>query len=87
MDTKAEIFESHRPSLFRLAYSMLGRVASAKDAVQEAFIRWQKQDFDNIRSHKAYLASIVNRICLDEIKSGPETNESSTLAPICPNHC
>jgi len=75
MDKKAEIFEAHRPSLFRLAYGMLGRVAPAEDAVQETFLRWQKQDIDKINSHQAYLATIVNRICLDEIKSARNQRE------------
>lgn len=75
MDRKAEIFEAHRSSLFRLAYGMLGRVAPAEDAVQEAFLRWQKQDIQKINSHQAYLATIVNRICLDEIKSARNRRE------------
>lgn len=75
MDKKAEIFESHRPSLFRLAYGMLGRVAPAEDAVQETFLRWQNQDIDKINSHQSYLATIVNRICLDEIKSARNQRE------------
>ncbi len=69
MSASADIFEKHRPVLFRLAYGMLGRVAPAEDAVQEAFLRWQKQDAEQIRSPKAWLSKVINRICLDEIKS------------------
>lgn len=69
MDKSTEIFESCRHDLFRLAYGMLGRIAPAEDAVQEAFLRWQKQDNDEIHSPQAFLSAIVSRICLDEIKS------------------
>lgn len=69
MSKTTEIFEQHRAELFRLAYGMLGRVAPAEDAVQETFLRWQRQDMEQIRSPKAWLSKVVHRICLDEIKS------------------
>lgn len=75
MDKSAEIFEAHRPYLFRLAYGMLGRIAPAEDAVQEAFLRWQKQDIEQIQSNQAYLSKIVSNICLDEIKSARNRRE------------
>lgn len=70
-----EAFEQHRSELFRLAYGMLGRVAPAEDAVQEAFLRWQKVDSKNIQSEQAYLSAVVSRICLDEIKSARNRRE------------
>lgn len=75
MENSAEIFEQYRPELFSLAYSMLGRITAAEDAVQEAFIRWQKQDLEQIRSHRAYLSSIVHNLCLDELKSAKSRRE------------
>lgn len=75
MTNPAEIFEQYRPLLFHLAYGMLGRVTQAEDAVQEAYIRWQKQDTGQIRSPKAWLSKVVNRICLDEIKSAKNRRE------------
>lgn len=75
MNKSTEIFESYRPSLFRLAYGMLGRVAPAEDAVQEAFLRWQKQDIGQINSPQAFLSTIVSRLCLDEIKSARNQRE------------
>ncbi|MFA5600720.1 MAG: sigma factor, partial [Phenylobacterium sp.] len=38
---RTEAFEAHRPRLTRLAYRMLGSVAEAEDAVQDAWLRWQ----------------------------------------------
>lgn len=75
MEKTTEIFEAHRSALFRLAYGMLGRVAPAEDAVQEAFIRWQKQEPDQIQSPKAWLSTVVSRICLDELKSARNRKE------------
>lgn len=75
MNKSTEIFESYRPGLFSLAYGMLGRIALAEDAVQEAYIRWQQQNIEQIRSNKAYLTKIVNNICLDEIKSAKNRRE------------
>ena len=75
MDEQTQIFEENRSSLFRLAYGMLGRVASAKDAVQEAYLRWQKLDPGQIDSPGAYLSTMVHRICLDELKSARNRRE------------
>ena len=70
-----EIFEKHRPQLFRLAYGMLGRVAQAEDAVQETFFQWQKQDTTQIQSPRAWLSKVLSRRCLDEIKSARNRRE------------
>ena len=40
--SESERFESLRPTLFSLAYRMLGSVAEAEDIVQEAFLRHQR---------------------------------------------
>lgn len=76
MNKTTRIFEQYRPVLFRLAYGMLGRAAPAEDAVQETYIRWQKQDINQIRSPKAWLSKVLNRICLDEIKSARVRKET-----------
>ena len=75
MPKSAEIFEKHRPQLFRLAYGMLGRVAPAEDAVQETFFQWQKQDATQILSPRAWLSKVLSRYCLDEIKSARNRRE------------
>ena len=75
MTSDTQLFEQHRPELFRLAYGMLGRVAPAEDAVQEAFIRWQKQDVKQVLSPGAWLSKVVSRICLDEIRSARNRKE------------
>ena len=57
------LFEEHRRLLFSIAYRMLGSVADAEDAVQETFLRWRKASADEIRSPKAFLVTIVSRLC------------------------
>ncbi len=67
-------FENYRPLLFAVAYRMLGSAMDAEDIVQEAFLRWQRAD--EVESPKAYLTTIVTRLCLDELKSARAQRES-----------
>jgi len=60
--------EPYRSALFGLAYRMLGSVMDAEDIVQEAFIRWQKAPEPEVRSLKAYLTTMVTRMCIDQLR-------------------
>ncbi len=64
-----ESFEQHRRMLFGIAYRMLGSRAEAEDIVQEAFLRWSAARPDELRSERAFLTTIVTRLCLDHLKS------------------
>ena len=44
MSQADEIFEEHRPALARLAYRMLGSLADADDVLQEAYLRWARDN-------------------------------------------
>ncbi|MDP2008629.1 MAG: sigma factor, partial [Phenylobacterium sp.] len=44
--TDTDAFEAQRPRLTRLAYRMLGSVAEAQDAVQDAWLRWRRAGDD-----------------------------------------
>ncbi|MEW6636675.1 MAG: RNA polymerase sigma-70 factor [Actinomycetota bacterium] len=68
-----EVFEEHRPLLFSIAYRMLGSVMDAEDAVQEAFVRWRRAG--EVRSPKAYLTSVVTRLCIDHLRSARARRE------------
>lgn len=63
------VFEQYRGLLFSIAYRMLASVADAEDILQEAFIRWQQASTDDIHSPRAYLVTIVSRLCLTHLHS------------------
>jgi RNA polymerase sigma-70 factor, ECF subfamily len=62
-------FEPHRRRLLGLAYRMLGSMAEAEDAVQDAYLRWHAADRDSVVDIGAYLVTVTTRICLDVLKS------------------
>ncbi|MFL6624313.1 MAG: sigma-70 family RNA polymerase sigma factor, partial [Sulfurifustis sp.] len=55
--------------LLGLAYRMLGSMAEAEDAVQEAYLRWHDSDRDRVEEPRAFLMTTTTRICLDVLKS------------------
>ena len=69
MDNRLQTFEQQRPLLFSIAYRMLGSVMEAEDAVQETYLRYMATDADAIQSPKAFLSTVVTRLCLDQLKS------------------
>ncbi len=69
-------FESHRAYLTGLAYRMLGSLAEAQDAVQDAYLRWHNTDRGGIANARAYLTRVVSRICLDQLKSARRRRET-----------
>ena len=62
-------FDQYRGLLFSIAYRMLGSVADAEDILQEAFIRWQQSQQEEIRSPRAFLVTIVSRLCVNHLQS------------------
>src|SRR6266446_9144758 len=62
-------FDQYRSLLFSIAYRMLGSVADAEDMLQETYIRWQKTSDDTIRSPRAFLVTIVSRLCINQLQS------------------
>ena len=62
-------FEPYRRRLRGLAYRMLGSMAEAEDAVQEAYLRWHDVDRDRVGEPRAFLTTTTTRICLDVLKS------------------
>lgn len=69
MDTRLQTFETQRPLLFSIAYRMLGSVMEAEDAVQETYLRYMATDAAAIQSPKAFLSTVITRLCLDQLKS------------------
>jgi RNA polymerase sigma-70 factor (ECF subfamily) len=71
-----DVFEEHRRELVALAYRMLGDLGRAEDMVQEAWLRWQ-QHRDEAESPKAFLITVVTRLCLNELGSARARREES----------
>jgi RNA polymerase sigma-70 factor (ECF subfamily) len=75
-DSRTSVFEHHRGLLFSIAYRMLGSVADAEDALQDAFIRWQRASDTDVRSPKAFLVTIVSRLCINQLQSARAQRET-----------
>ena len=73
-DTAAE-FEQLRPYLLRVAYSHLGSLGEAEDVVQEAWLRLERVDRDEIRDLRAWLTTVVGRIALNALTSARARRE------------
>jgi len=67
--SRAEVFDRNRPLMFSIAYRMMGSVMEAEDAVQEAYLRWQRASEDEVCSPSAYLSTVVTRLCIDRLRS------------------
>jgi RNA polymerase sigma-70 factor (ECF subfamily) len=55
---------------------MLGDLARAEDMVQEAWIRWERRQ-EAVDSPRAYLVTLVTRLCLNELDSAKVRREES----------
>ena len=67
--TDAEVFEAHRGLMFAVAYRMLGSIADAEDAVQDAWLRWSAAPRADVLDPKAYLARVVTTTALNRLRS------------------
>ena len=65
----AQRFEEQRGHLRAVAYRMLGSLAEADDAVQEAWLRLSRADTDDVANLAGWLTTVTGRICLDMLRS------------------
>ncbi len=70
-----EAFEAQRPRLRRLAYRMLGSVAEAEDAVQDAWLRWSRAG-DEVVDPAAWLVRATSRLCIDRLRAAKAQREA-----------
>ena len=71
-----DVFESHRALLVAHAYRMLGDLGRAEDIVQDAWLRWSSRHVE-VESPRAYLVTLVTRLCFNELDSARHRREES----------
>jgi len=76
-DWLAERFEANRSHLRGVAVRMLGSLTEADDAVQEAWIRLSRTDTRDVENLRAWLTTVVGRVCLNMLRSRKTRRESS----------
>jgi len=74
--TDAEVFEAHRGLMFSIAYRMLGTIADAEDAVQDAWLRWSAASRADVIDARAFLARIVTNTALNRLRSARSRREA-----------
>ena len=81
--TDAAVFEAHRGLMFAVAYRMLGSIADAEDAVQDAWLRWSAAPRADVLDPKAYLARVVTTTALNRLRSA-RTRREAYVGPWLP---
>jgi RNA polymerase sigma-70 factor (ECF subfamily) len=74
-DWETEQFQRHRPHLEAVAYRMLGSVSEAEDALQEAWLRLSRSQQETIHNARAWLTTIVGRVCIDMLRARQSRRE------------
>jgi RNA polymerase sigma factor (sigma-70 family) len=72
----ASRFETLRPRLQSVAYSILGSISDAEDAVQECWLRLDRSDASGVADLQGWLTTVVGRICLDMLRRRRNRRES-----------
>jgi RNA polymerase sigma-70 factor, ECF subfamily len=68
-DQRLDTFLQYRPLLLSIAYRMLGSMSDAEDMLQESFLRWQQSAETDIRCPKAFLVTVITRLCINQLQS------------------
>ena len=71
-----EAWIAHRRHLLDVAYRLLGSVSDAEDMVQEGYARLLKARATEIDDVRAWLTTVVTRLCLDQLRSARARREA-----------
>lgn len=66
---RLQTFRRLVPLLRSVAYRMLGSAADADDILQDAYLRWERASEQEIQSPRAFLTTVVTRLCIDTRRS------------------
>src|SRR5437867_2131346 len=80
----ADRFEEHRAHLRAVAYRMLGSLAEADDAVQDAWLRLSRAGTSEVENLGGWLTTIVARVCLNMLRARKRRREEP-LGPHLPD--
>ncbi|MFI5528580.1 sigma-70 family RNA polymerase sigma factor [Kitasatospora sp. NPDC051853] len=69
-------FEALRRYLGSVAYRLLGSVSDAEDILQEAWLRWRATDRSRVEEPRAFLTTVVTRLCYDQLGSARSRREA-----------
>ena len=70
-----ELFHEYRNYLFSIAYRMLGSRVDAEDMLQETFLKWQGVSQTEIRDPRAFLVTVITRLCINQLQSARSRRE------------
>ena len=76
----AQGFEANRAHLRAVAYRMLGSLAEADDAVQEAWLRLSRSGGAGIENLGGWLTTVVARVSLDLLRARSSRREEPLAA-------
>ncbi|MFI1524581.1 RNA polymerase sigma factor SigJ [Kitasatospora cineracea] len=71
-----DAFQTERRYLGAVAYRLLGSVTDAEDVLQDAWLRWQSADRSTVADPRAYLTTVVTRLCYDQLGSARARREA-----------
>jgi len=83
MDERDAQFTAARPTLFAIAYRMVGTVMDAEDLVQDTYLRWREASETEVRTPAAYLTTIVTRLAINHLNSA-RTRREAYVGPWLP---
>ncbi len=75
-ESTQKTFEENRTHLLSVAYRLTGSIADAEDAVQDAWLRLAGADVSEVRDLRAWLTTVVGRLCLDRLRSAAVRRET-----------
>ncbi|MCU1395467.1 MAG: polymerase, sigma-24 subunit, subfamily [Ilumatobacteraceae bacterium] len=75
-------FERQRGRLHSVAYRMLGSLADADDALQEAWLRVDRADIDDIANPAGWLTTVTARVCLNMVRARSNRHEEPNASHV-----
>ncbi|MFG2842623.1 sigma-70 family RNA polymerase sigma factor [Kitasatospora sp. NPDC048296] len=82
--SRTALFEEHRPHLRAVAYRMLGSISEAEDALQEAWLRYDRTDTAGVENLGGWLTTVASRVCLNLLRDRAQRREEP-LVPTGPD--